>query len=339
MRKGIKYSLIGLLVLFVILLTGGSFYMLGYSLTPEDNEGKDIPGSYEYMLSEYPHIKPWLDSLQTIGALRDTFIINSEGRQLHAIFAAAPEPTNKTAVIVHGYTDNAVRMLMIGHLYNKELKYNILLPDLQDQGLSDGPAIQMGWKDRLDVLQWMDVAHNLFKKPYEWKSDTVYNSKGEWQIFSESGHTIQMVVHGISMGAATTMMVSGEEKAFAKCYIEDCGYTSVWDEFSYELKNKFNLPAFPLMYSASLLCDAKYGWNFKEASSLNQVKKCRRPMLFIHSDADTYVPTRMVYPLFEAKPEPKELWIVPGAKHAMSYRDYPQEYTERVKNFVEKYIH
>ena len=136
MRKWLKFSLTGLCILIIIAVIGGSFYMLGYSLRPEHNKGKDIPGSYEYMLSEYPSIKPWLDSLQTVGALRDTFIINSEGRQLHAIFAAGPEPTDKTAVIVHGYTDNAIRMLMIGYLYNKELKYNILLPDLQDQGLS-----------------------------------------------------------------------------------------------------------------------------------------------------------------------------------------------------------
>ena len=78
--------------------------------------------------------------------------------------------------------------------------------------------------------------------------------------------------------------------------------------------------------------------DFREASALEQVRKCTLPMLFIHGDADSYVPTWMVYPLYEAKPEPKELWIVPGSAHAMSYKDYPQEYTEHVKKFVEKYI-
>ncbi len=331
MKKKFKYSLAGLIILIIIVLIGGSFYMLGFSLTPKDNKGKDIPGSYEYMRSEYPFIESWLDSLQTVGALRDTFIINPEGRQLHAIFAVAPEPTNKTAVIVHGYTDNAIRMLMIGYLYNKDLKYNIFLPDLQDQGLSQGPAIQMGWKDRLDVLNWMNIANNIFGK----SSDSMENKSKP----SPQNVTTQMVVHGISMGAATTMMVSGEpQQPFVKCFVEDCGYTSVWDEFSHELKNQFSLPAFPLMYTTSLLCNAKYGWNFQEASSLNQVKKSKLPMFFIHGDADTYVPTWMVYPLYDAKSEPKELWIVPGATHAMSYRDYPQEYTERVKNFVGKYI-
>lgn len=315
MKKNIRYGLLGLLAVAVVALTGGSFYMLGYSLTPKDNKGKDIPGSYEYMHSKYPFITPWLDSLQTTGALRDTFIINRKGRQLHAMFASAAKPTDKTAVIVHGYTDNAIRMLMIGYLYNNDLNYNILLPDLQDNGLSEGPAIQMGWKDRLDVLNWMNIANDIF------------------------GKRTQMVVHGISMGAATTMMVSGEaQQPFVKCFVEDCGYTSVWDEFSFQLKDMFELPEFPLMYTTSWLCNAKYGWNFQEASSLEQVKKCSLPMFFIHGDADTYVPTRMVYPLYEAKSEPKELWIVPGATHAMSYKDYPQEYTERVKKFVGKYI-
>ena len=315
MKKNIRYGLLGLLAVAVVALTGGSFYMLGYSLTPKDNKGKDIPGSYEYMHSKYPFITPWLDSLQTTGALRDTFIINRKGRQLHAMFASAAKPTDKTAVIVHGYTDNAIRMLMIGYLYNNDLNYNILLPDLQDNGLSEGPAIQMGWKDRLDVLNWMNIANDIF------------------------GKRTQMVVHGISMGAATTMMVSGEaQQPFVKCFVEDCGYTSVWDEFSFQLKDMFGLPEFPLMYTTSWLCNAKYGWNFQEASSLEQVKKCSLPMFFIHGDADTYVPTRMVYPLYEAKSEPKELWIVPGATHAMSYKDYPQEYTGRVKKFVGKYI-
>ena len=247
---------------------------------------------------------------------KDTFIINPQGIQLHAFYIAAPAPTSKTAVIVHGYTDNAIRMFMIGYLYNRDLGYNILLPDLQHQGESEGRAIQMGWKDRIDVLQWMNIANEIF------------------------GDSTQMVVHGISMGGATTMMVSGEkQKPFVKCFVEDCGYTSVWDEFSHELKSSFHLPAFPLMYTTSWLCEKKYGWNFKEASSLKQVEKCELPMLFIHGDKDTYVPTWMVYPLYEAKPEPKELWIVPGAAHALSYKENKQEYTDKVRDFVGRYIY
>ena len=318
MKKKNKGILIGTYVLIVLLLsilTGASFYMLDYSLRPDGKTARKDAATYEYMYREYPFLESWVDSLNAVGALRDTFLTNHEGKRLHGYFVAAPSPTRHTAVIVHGYTDNALRMLMIGHLYSHDLGYNILLPDLQYHGKSQGDAIQMGWKDRLDVLEWMQMADALF------------------------GGDTQMVVHGISMGAATTMMVSGEPQAhYVKCFVEDCGYTSVWQQFEKELKEQFGLPAFPLLHTASLFCQLKYGWGFREASALKQVSRCKHPMLFIHGDSDDYVPTWMVHPLYEAKPEPKELWIAPGSEHAYSYRDHREEYTARVKQFTSKHL-
>ncbi len=314
MKRIVRIAAVVVLVVAAALL-GGSFYLLSYALRPDAVMAEKEASSYKYMCEEYPFLEGWIDSLRTTGALRDTVITGAEGERLHAIYAVAPQPTDRTAVIVHGYTDNAVRMLMIGYLYNHDLGFNILLPDLHYHGESEGRAIRMGWRDRLDVLQWMEVANAIF------------------------GGNTRMVVHGISMGAATTMMVSGEaQQHYVKCFVEDCGYTSVWDQFAKELRGQFSLPAFPLLHVASWLCDLRYGWNFREASALRQVARCDRPMLFIHGDADDFVPTRMVYPLYEAKPGEKELWVVPGAAHAMFYRDNREEYTRRVGAFVEKYI-
>lgn len=308
--------------------------MLNFSLRP-DHRGKDEATSMQYLHQTYPHLKQWTDSLQHASALCDTFIQNAEGKQLHAYYVRAARPTTHTAVIVHGYTDNAIRMLMIGYMFSHELGYNILLPNLQNHGQSEGEAIQMGWKDRLDVLDWMEVANEL----YSLKPDSTDTESTDTESIDPPTIATQMVVHGISMGAATTMMVSGEElPAYVKCFVEDCGYTSVWDEFSKELKVQFGLPEFPLMHIASLLCKQQYGWSFQEASALEQVKKCKLPMLFIHGDADDYVPTWMVHTLYEAKSQPKELWIVPQAEHATSYQMYPDEYTQKVKAFVSKYI-
>ncbi len=311
--KKITGWIVGILMVLAAVLIGGSYYMLSYSLRPDLTESNR--NSYPYMYENYPYLESWVDSLHRHDALRDTTITDPQGIRLHALYAYAPAPTNHTAVIVHGYTDNAVRMLMIGYLYNHDLGYNILLPDLHYHGESGGDAIQMGWKDRHDVLRWMETANAIF-----------------------GGHT-QMVVHGISMGAATTMMVSGEpQQPYVKCFVEDCGYTSVRDQFAKELKERFHLPAFPLLDLASGLCKVRYGWSFGEASSLEQVRKSTLPMLFIHGDADGYVPTAMVYPLYEAKSGDKELWIVPNAEHALSYHDNRAEYTQRVGIFVGRYI-
>jgi fermentation-respiration switch protein FrsA (DUF1100 family) len=78
----------------------------------------------------------------------------------------------------------------------------------------------------------------------------------------------------------------------------------------------------------------KYGWTFREASPLKQVAKCQKPILFIHGEKDTFVPTEMAYRLYEAKPAPKQLWTVPNTGHADSYINFPEEYTKKVKEFV-----
>lgn len=233
MKKTIKYSILGLAALCTVVLCGG-YYMLGHALKPEGliTRSRNIAESYNFMFEQYPELQPWVDSLVTVGALKDFYIENDHGETLHALYVAAAHPTPKTAVIVHGYTDNAVRMLMIGYLYNKEMDFNILLPDLYGHGMSEGNHAQMGWKDRLDVLQWTETADELF---------------GRRHTDSIASRSTEMVVHGISMGAATTMMVSGEvehgqyQQPFIKCFVEDCGYTSVWDEFRGELKAQFNL--------------------------------------------------------------------------------------------------
>ena len=157
MKKTLRWTAVAAAVA-VGVVAGGSLCLLAYSLTPRKTMRARNAAAREVMTTEYPFLEPWLDSLETTGALRDTTIVGAEGERLHAIYAFAPTPTDRTAVIVHGYTDNAVRMLMIGYMYNRDLGYNILLPDLYFHGRSEGRAIRMGWKDRLDVLRWMEIA-------------------------------------------------------------------------------------------------------------------------------------------------------------------------------------
>lgn len=314
MKKRLIYSLVALLVVFAAATTYGSFYLVDYALKSAPESHRKNWGK---AMDWYPELKPWLDSIKTEGAWSDTFAIMPDGLRAHAVCIKSRKAEGRTAVVVHGYTNNSIDMLHIARIYNKEMHYNVVLPDLHGHGLSQGDDIQMGWFDRLDVLKWIDLAPKMFS--------TVADS-------------MRLVVHGISMGAATTMCVSGEHTPdYVKCFVEDCGYTSAWDEFAHELRGRFSLPEFPLLYTASWLTQAKYGWSFKEASPLKQVAKCKKPMFFIHGDKDTFVPTWMVYPLYEAKPQPKQLWIAPGSEHAFAYRDHREEYIKKVEAFVGKY--
>lgn len=261
----------------------------------------------------------WADSVLSCGALRDTFLVSdASGDSIHAWYLRSDQPTNRVAVLVHGYTTNALMMGEYAEIYDRELHYNIVMPDLCYHGLSEGEYVQMGWRDRLDVLQWCAMADSLF---------------------ADSTHTTAQVLHGVSMGAATVMSVSGENlPSCIRCFVEDCGYTSVWDEFTNEMYNRFYLPAFPLLYTTSWLNKLQNGWSFKEASPLDQVAKCHRPMLFIHGGNDTFVNTEMVYRLHDAKPLPKQLKVFEGSGHARSFGDNREEYTKLITRFVDRHI-
>lgn len=316
-RKSLGCAALVVGLLFLVILAG-SVYMLSYSLTPESKGMHSYEAKYAQMEAIYPELKPWIDSLRQVKALRDTFVTMQTGERHHAIFMPARQKNNRVAVVVHGYTDNAVGMLHLGYMYNHNLGFNVLLPDLHAHGKSEGKAVQMGWKERRDVLRWVLIADSLFR-----------DSTGRANI----------VVHGVSMGGATTMNLSGDETpAAVKCFVDDCGYSSAWDLFAYQLKEQFGLPPFPLMYTASTLCKLKYGWSFGENSPIDQVRRCHKPMLFIHGGKDTYVPTSMVYDLYRAKAGIKRLYVAPGSAHAQSYHDHKKEYTQIVREFVSKYF-
>lgn len=305
MKKGLCWLVAAIIVFMGVGITGGSLYMLNHSLSPEQGR-KDTAFYFRKQFKDYPETQPWVDSLRRCHALRDTFVTMPTGERHHAWFVR--NGSNKTALVIHGWRDCSIKFLYLARLYERELGYNVVIPDLHAHGLSEGEAIQMGWLDRKDMLHWLSL----------FQTDT-------------------MVVHGVSMGGATTMMVSGEELPEGIKdihFIEDCGYTSVWDEFSGELKNQFGLPAFPLMYTTSLLCKLRYGWSFGEASAINAVRKSTHPTFFIHGNDDKFVPTEMVYQLYAAKSSKKELWITDGVGHAESYMKYKAEYIRRVKAFL-----
>lgn len=288
-----------------------SYHFLNYALAPESYSDADAIARTK---ADCPWTATWVDSVVSSGALHDTIVVNSHAHALHARWITAPEPTDKVAMLLHGYKCQALSMLKIAYMFHHELGYNVVMPDLAAHGRSIGTHIGMGWNDRHDVMQWVNVANAMFG--------------------TDSAAT-RMVVMGISMGAATAMCVSGEEQPpCVKAYIEDCGYTSVWDEFAGEARKQFGLPEFPILYATSALCKLRYGWSFGEASALSMVKACKKPMLFIHGDSDKYVPTAMVKKLYNAKPGIKELWLTPGAGHDKSYMMYHEQYTQLVKRFL-----
>lgn len=321
--KKIKIALTGILIF--ILLSGvtlvgfGANYLYDLALnpaTPKDlifgSDDKDTENSVsQYETSGVVTVddETWL--LEHSG-YQDLYITSEDGLNLHNYVLSKPD-SNKWIIAVHGYTSEGRLMASYARTFF-EMGYNVILPDLRGHGQSEGDYIGMGWDERLDII---DLIHYI-----------VSNNPDS-----------QIALFGVSMGAATVMNVSGEAlPSNVKAIIEDCGYTSVWDQFSYQLKDLFGLPAFPMMHSASLIGRIRAGYWISDAAPIEQVKKSITPTLFIHGDEDDFVPYFMLDELYEASTTEKEKLVIEGAGHAKSNDVNPQLYWSTLTNFLNKYM-
>ncbi|MDU2490649.1 MAG: alpha/beta hydrolase [Clostridium celatum] len=242
----------------------------------------------------------------------DEYITSQDGLKLHSYQVKNQSSSNKWVITVHGYTSEGINMSSYAKKYYDN-GYNVLIPDLRSHGLSEGDYIGMGWDDRLDIISWINY------------------------ILNEDPNA-EIVLHGISMGAATVLMTSGEEiPSNVKVIIADCGYTSVWDEFAYQLDDLFSLPEFPILNVSSIVSKIRAGYFLGEASSIEQVKKSKTPILYIHGDQDDFVPYYMMEELYNATNSEKEMLTIEGAEHAKASEVDPETYWTTINNFINKY--
>lgn len=123
-----------------------------------------------------------------------------------------------------------------------------------------------------------------------------------------------------------------------KVAIEDCGYTSIWDEFEMQLKLLYNLPTFPVLNAASAVCRVRAGYMLEEGSCVEQVKKSTTPTLFIHGNQDRFVPFEMLDVVYEVAKCEKQKLVIEGAAHEQASSMNTKLYWETIDEFIEKYI-
>ena len=222
--------------------------------------------------------------------------------------------SSKWVVILHGYNGSMGDIYDIAMNYYKK-GYNILMPDLRASGESEGSFIGMGWLDRLDVINWIDVI--LDENP--------------------SAH---IAIHGVDMGADTALMLSGEPiKDNIMAIVADGAYTSAWDVMKKEYHVRHEeWPVFPLMNMVNPVAKVWGGYSLKEADAVTQVSKTHVPILLIQGGQDTYVTPDMADKLNESIASAHRLVTIQSGTHEDCRYADPTTYYNSVFDFVNAHV-
>ncbi|GEK34257.1 alpha/beta hydrolase [Kurthia sibirica] len=308
-------------IILVVLIT--AYFLIGnffYNLALNPHTDKDFMENNDNLKQSEFISKEAIQKLESDDKVfelkhpaTEIFITSKDDLKLQALKYTQEKQSHKWMIGAHGYGGENIFMTRWNrHFYAKD--YNIIVPNLRGHGSSEGDYIGMGWDDRKDIVQWIDL------------------------VVKEDPQA-EIVLFGLSMGAATMMMTSGEDlPANVKVIVEDCGYTSAADVFTYQLDQLYGLPPFPVINAANTMAQIKAGYSIKEASALQQLKKNKTPILFIHGDADTFVPYKMVDTLYDATTVEKEKLIIKHAGHGEANEMNSALYWSSIWKFVDRYM-
>lgn len=251
---------------------------------------------------------------------RTTSLRSTDGLQLWAAVLPAPG-SHRWVICMHGYHDTHESMGAFARRY-WEQGWNVILPDQRGHGSSEGDYVGWGYDERLDLVSWINYA--------------VRRDPGA-----------EIVLHGVSMGAATVLMATGGPlPKQVKAAISDCSYTTVEAEMRHVVLNGIKkLPNLPVPVPVTTLFSLlrrtvlrRKGFDLRSAAPVKAVAHSGTPTLFIHGTEDTLVPDYMMSKLYQAASCPKAFLWMPEAEHALALGTDPEMYWHTVDTFLEEYL-
>ena len=305
----IGLGLLGFLILAVLITAFVCYRIMLYS------KPRRMPGEGEYEIPEgeiYAVFKEdmigWTKMIRAY-PYKEYSIQSFDGLTLRAKLYEY-KPGAPIELMFHGYRGYAERDLSGGVERCFKLGHSALLIDHRGAGYSDGHVITFGILEKRDALRWVDFA------------------------VKEFGEDAKLILTGISMGAATVMMVAGEPLPPQIRYVlADCGYTSPREIISKVMRDLKLPPA--LLYPCATLGARLFGrFNLNEDSPLEAMARCKVPVVFAHGDADDFVPYDMSVRLCEiCTGRHKKLITIHGAGHGLAFPVARDEYVAALAEF------
>ncbi len=217
-------------------------------------------------------------------------------------------------LLIHGYRGEAERDMCGSIPRSFALGHSALIVEQRAAGSSDGHTITFGVREQRDCLTWVDFMVDHF------------------------GPEVRIILTGISMGAATVLLAAGHPlPPQVKAVLADCGYSSA-PEMIRKTIREMHLPC-PVAYPFVRLAGRLFGgFDIEEAVPAEAVTHASVPVIFIHGEADCFVPCEMSREMYRLCAAPKRLVTVPDAGHGLAYPVDPEGYLQALREFWAEHI-
>jgi fermentation-respiration switch protein FrsA (DUF1100 family) len=154
---------------------------------------------------------------------------------------------------------------------------------------------------------------------------------------------------GISKGAGAGLFAAAADP-YVRCCVTDGAFGTYTTLVPY-MRQWFRIYN-SNYFAQGLLPSWYYGWiGLVALREIGRERNCKfihleralralapRPLLMIHGEKDTYIRGEMARALFDSAREPKEFWLVPGAKHNQALQVAGDEYRRRVLDFFNRHL-
>lgn len=258
---------------------------------------------------EYEEGKAWCMQQN----MQDCYMRSRDGLILHACYLPAKN-AKRFVLLSHGYKGSGFGDFAFISQFLHDNHCNLLFIDQRCCGKSQGEYITFGAKEQYDVQGWASY------------------------IARKNKEKLPIYLYGESMGAAAVLMASGHKlPKEVKGLIADCGFCSMKGQLREMAANWFHLHWIELLlFRIDLFCMALAGFRMQDADTTNAMKKNRRPVLFFHGELDTYVAPRNSRYNYSICRAPKEIVIIPEARHLCSAYVKPELYRRKLIDFFRK---
>lgn len=259
---------------------------------------------------EYEEGKAWC----MMQNMQDCYMKSEDGLMLHAYYLPAAN-ARRYVLLSHGYKGSGFGDFAYTAQFLHEHQCNLLFIDQRCCGKSKGEYITFGALEQYDVQRWA------------------------YYIARRNKRRLPIYLYGESMGAAAVLMASGHRlPGEVRGLIADCAFCSMKGQIKDMAANWFHLHWIGLMLlRVDLFCRVLAGFRMREADTTEAMLRNQRPVLFFHGAADTYVAqknSRYNYSICQA---PKELVVIPEARHLCSAYVEPELYRQKILNFFARY--